>query len=102
MRQDLVKCKLDSINNSGTKPKGEEENATLALKGQHEQQRKKKDVSKIKCFRCGEFGHYSMQCPLKRKDKDEKHDPQVATARVKEEEFAMILSRYLQGRGGVS
>ena len=30
-----------------------------------------------------------MQCPLK-KDKNEKHDPQAATARIEEEEFAMI------------
>ena len=36
MRQDLVKCKLDSSSSSGTKPKEEEENATLASKGQQE------------------------------------------------------------------
>ena len=42
---------------------------------------RKKDVSKIKCFRCGEFGHYATQSPLKKKDKDEKHDPK---------EFAMV------------
>ena len=33
MGRDLVKCKLDSNNNSGKKPKEEEENATLASKG---------------------------------------------------------------------
>ena len=32
MRRDLVKCKLDSSSSSGTKPKEEEENATLASK----------------------------------------------------------------------
>ena len=36
------------------------------------------------------MGHYATQCPLKKKDKDEKHDPQAATARIEEEEFAMI------------
>ena len=88
MRRDLLKCKLDVNSNSGRKPKEEDENATLASKGQQEQRRQKKDVSKIKCFLCGEFGHYAMQCPLKKKDKDEKHDLEVATARI--EEFAMI------------
>lgn len=33
MRQDLVKRKLNYSSSSGTKPKKEEENATLASKG---------------------------------------------------------------------
>jgi len=38
MGRDLVKCKLDSSNNnSGMKPKEEEENVTPASKGQQEQ-----------------------------------------------------------------
>lgn len=89
MRRDLVKCKLDSNSNSGMKPKEEEENATLASKGQREQWRWKKDVSKIKCVWGGEFGHYATQCPLKKKDKDEKHDLKAAPTKI-EEEFAMI------------
>lgn len=47
----------------------EEENVALASKGKakkgpsqgqgsHEGEMKKKDLSKIKCFICGEFGHY--------------------------------------------
>ena len=51
--------------------------------------RSKKDISKIKCFRCGELGHYATQCTLKKRGKDEKHDPQAATTKI-EEEFAMI------------
>lgn len=34
LRRDLVKVKLDGSNNSGSKPKEEEENAYLASKGQ--------------------------------------------------------------------
>jgi len=91
MRRDLVKCKLDSSSsNSGTKPKEEEKNTALVSKGHQEQRKKKKDVSKIKCFRWGELGHYATQCPLKKKDKDEKHDPKAASAKIKEEEIFMI------------
>ena len=85
LRSDLVKCKLDGSSSSGSKPKEEEENAALASKGQQEQRRRKKDVSMIKCFRYGEMGHYATQCPLKKKDKDEKHDPKVAPAKIEEE-----------------
>jgi len=89
LRRDLVKVKLDgSNNNSGSKLKEEEDNAALALKRQQGQQRRKKDVSKVKCFRYGEMDHYASQCPLKKKDKDEKHDPKVAATKI-EQEFAM-------------
>lgn len=90
MRRDLLKCKLDGSSSSGMNPKEEDENASLASKGQQEQRRWKKDVSKIKCFWCGRMGHYATQCPLKKKDKDEKHDLQAATTKIEEEEFAMI------------
>ena len=35
----------------------EEEDAALASTGDKEK-RKKKDLSKVKCFHCGELGHY--------------------------------------------
>jgi len=31
-----------------------------------------------------------MQCPLKKKDKDKKHDPKAASERIEEEEFSMV------------
>jgi len=74
LRRDLVKCKLDGSRSNGLKPK--------------EEQRQKKDVLKIKCFRCGEMGHYATQCPLK-KDKDEKHDLKATPAKIEEAAFAM-------------
>ena len=92
LRRDLLKVKLGrSSSSSGSKPKVEEEdNTTLTSKGQQGQQRRKKDVSKVKCFKYGKMGHYASQCPLKKKDKDEKHDSKVAAAKIEqEEEFAM-------------
>ena len=35
------------------------------------------------------MGHFTSQCPLKKKDKDEKHDPKVAVAKIEQDEFAM-------------
>jgi len=87
LRRDLVKCKLDGSSSSGSKPKEEDENAALASKGQQEQQ-KPKDILKTKCFRCGEMGHYATRCHLRKKVKDEKHDPKVAAGKI-EDEFAM-------------
>ena len=99
MRRDLVKCKLDSSSgSSGTKPKEEMENVALASKGQQKKWRQKKDISKIKCFRCGKFGHYATQCHLKKKDKDEKHDLKAAVAKIEEEEFAMTAEIPPRGR----
>ena len=44
--------------NKGIKFKQEEEDVALAYEGKQEK-KKKKDLSKIKCFHCGVLGHYA-------------------------------------------
>ena len=67
----------------GIKVKQEEEYVALASEGKQEK-RKKKDLSKIKCFHCGEMGHYVTQCPRK-KSKGESSETKAALARAKKE-----------------
>jgi len=95
MRQDLVKSTISGINNnSGMKQVKEEENVTLASKGQQEKRGRKKDLSKVKCFRCGELGHYNTQCPLRKKVKEEKQATLAEIDRFSsrlEEDFTMFV-----------
>lgn len=61
----------------------EEEDATLSSAGKQEK-RKKKDISKIKCFNCGELGHYVNQC-LRKKNKGKTSDSKAMPAKVEKE-----------------
>lgn len=44
------------------------------------------------------MGHYTTYCHLRKNNKDEKHDPKAATAKI-EEEFTMIAEIPPQGGG---
>ena len=67
----------------GIKVKHEEEDVSLTSEGKQEK-RKKKDLSKIKCFHYGELGHYATQC-LRKKSKGEASETKVAPSRVEKE-----------------
>lgn len=100
MRQALLKSSISGSSSSGSKGVKEEENVALVSKGPSQgqgKQKKKKDLSKVKCFKRDEFGLYITQCPLRKKDKQEKHDQQAGSVEIDklssrlEEEFAMFV-----------
>jgi len=70
-------------NDKGIRIKEEEEDAVLASEGK-EEKRKKKDLSKVKCFSCGELGHYASQCPRK-KSKGEASETKAVPVRAEKE-----------------
>jgi len=51
------------------KKKALDDDMALALRMKGKQ---KKDLSKVKCFNCGEMGHFSSSCLMKKKGNDEK------------------------------
>ena len=49
--------------------------------------KKKKDLSKVKCFNYGEMGHFSLRCPKKKKGADEKRKGKQTTLISNKEEI---------------
>ena len=43
------------------------------------------------------MGHYATQCPLKKKDKEEKQDPQTEAAKIEAEDDCAMLAHILKG-----
>jgi len=68
------------------------------------EKRKKKDLSKVKCFHCGELGHYETQCPRK-KSKGEASNTKVVPVRAEKEvetddDYAMSAHTPLERKWG--
>eukprot|EP00253_Pinus_taeda_P012830 PITA_12830 len=68
-RKLAVKEKLRSIWMKQGKAKGKKGKG----KGEPSQKGDKKDLSKIKCFRCHDFGHYANKCPNWKKGSNKEH-----------------------------
>lgn len=85
LRQEEIRwlIKVGSSDRGARIKKEEEEDVALASAGKQEK-RKKKDLSKVKCFHCGELGHYVNQCPRK-KSKGEASETKAAPTRAEKE-----------------
>ena len=85
LRQEEIR----TVTKTGSRSKGikikkeEEVDAALASESKQEK-RKKKDLSKVKCFHCGELSHYATQCPRK-KSKGEASETRATLARAEKE-----------------
>ena len=84
LRQEEIK-RVTKAGNSGKGvkiKKEEEEDAALASAGK--QEKRKKDLSKVKCFHCGELGHFANQYPRK-KSNGEASETKAAPGKVEKE-----------------
>ena len=81
-QEEIRRINKREFSNRGVKiKKEEEEDATLASKGRRQQGKKKKDLSKVRCFRCGELGHFANSCPKKKGKEDS--DSKAVAAKVR-------------------
>lgn len=65
-------------------------------KGKFNNGNKKKDLSKVKCFTCDEFGHYASKCPQRKKGGNEKkkETAMVASSTAKQDDFTRKFEEF--------
>lgn len=81
-QEEIIQLSKTRSSSKGVRIKKEEEDdATLASAGKQEK-RKKKYLSKVKCFNYGELGHYVNKCS-RNKNKGEASDSKAAPAKAK-------------------
>lgn len=81
-QEEIRRLSKAGSSDKGIKIKEEEEDTALASEGK--QEKRKKDLSKVKYFNCGELGHHASPC-LRKKSKGEASETKVAPTRAKKE-----------------
>ena len=101
-QEELRLSLVSGTSSKSHKSEAEQENVALAGKGKAKKgsskgsnpqgEKKKKDLSKVKCYGCHEFGHYVSDCPQRKKGKKQTTASASAdelSSRM-EDEFALI------------